>query len=81
VSPQVKAALISEIGGIIYLALWVLAMQGIYMYLYGKPERIWVVMVWRWWEQRAARRWDKTVKLYKGPVTDEPVIDLNPEAP
>ena len=79
-SPAVKAALISEIGGLVYLALWIVAMQAVYAYyVKGDGEQAWVVKGWRWWEARGARKWARTVEVYHRTPGDELPFDILPE--
>src|ERR1035437_3614402 len=47
-TPPVKAALISEVGALLYILAWVIAMQWALEYMQGTPEKAWVARAWRW---------------------------------
>jgi hypothetical protein len=72
VSPQVQAALISELGALLYLLGWVVAMQWLYMMLMGTPEKAWTLQAWRWWQERGLRRWQRTEKVLNLPSVPQP---------
>ena len=76
-SPTVKAALISEIGSLLYIAVWIVAMQAFYCYfVQGSTEGAWAVQAWRWWQERGSRRWARTVEVYsRTPGEEPPVIE------
>lgn len=71
-SAEVKAALISELGALLYVAVWIVAMQYLYMNMRGTPEQAWVARAWAWWSERAERRWAITVRVYSRPAVEEP---------
>ena len=71
-SPQVQAALISEIGALVYITAWIVASQWLACYLMGVPEQAWVLRAWRWWEEREQRRWDVTKAILELKPIDKP---------
>lgn len=73
-SPAVKAALIAELGSLVYIAAWILAMQTMLCYVQGDLSAAWVVRAWRWWETRGERSWARTVQVYSRTPGEEPPI-------
>ena len=71
-TPPVKAALISEVGALLYILAWVIAMQWALEYMQGTPEKAWVARAWRWWQDGGQRRWERTAAVYNRPGIPEP---------
>lgn len=72
-SPQVKAALLTQAGALLYLACWVVAMQWVFCYFSDTPEKAWVVRLWKWWGERADRTWERTAAVFQlEPRLEEP---------
>lgn len=71
-------ALIETAGGLLYLAVWALVSQHMYMELLGQPERSWFNRVRAWWVTRHSRA--HIVQLGKVWSLEDSSVEPTPDA-